>query len=200
MRRIPLSGRRWFAVALVLLAAVVAAGTVVAGQFRSPDPKEFERDLASGRSMRIADIAAADGRPAHGVFAETTEGGLVCLFDAASATALQRGGGCNDADDPLGGAAVSASLSYEGGPAIEGVKDARIIGLASARAQSVRIEMTDGSSRSVLLRATRLGGDAFRAFGFRIAGRDLARGIGPAAVVAYDAAGNELGRQPTGIG
>jgi hypothetical protein len=200
MRHRTMSVRRGAIVGAFLVVAAALAGTVIAGQFQSPDPREFERDLASGKSMRVADIAATDGKSARGVFAQITDAGMVCFWDAASATAQQLGGGCNSAADPLGGTAVSASLAYEGGPALEDVKDARLIGLAAPAAKSVAIVMTDASSRVVRLRRTRIGADVFQAFGFRVSERDLAGGIGPAAIVAYDASGAEIGRQPTGIG
>ena len=160
----------------------------------------FADALATGEVTRIADIAAADGLPGRGAFAQVTDSGQFCLFDAPSATSLQRGGGCNPSDDPLGGSAISASLAYEGGPAIEAVRDARLIGLAAGDVVRISVLMSDGSSREMKLKKAKVGADEFVAFGYRFKKTDLRRGIGPTAIVAFDAGGVELGRQPTGIG
>ena len=193
--------RRWVIVVLLLVvAAALLASSVIAGQFRSPDPASFDDAMATGEVTRVADIAGVDGLPARGAFAHVTENGQFCLFDAPSATSSQRGGGCNPADDPLGGSAISASLAYEGGPAIEGVRDARLIGLAAGDVASVSVLMSDGSSRVMKLKTAKVGADEFVAFGYRFKKADLRKGIGPTAIVAFDAGGVELGRQPTGIG
>ena len=116
-----------------------------------------------------------------------------CDFAAA-------GGGCNPAADPLGGRPISSSLAYDGGPAVEGVEDARLIGLALAETSGVHVEMSDGTIRVVQLKKAKVGSDEFQAFGYRFKKVDLEKGIGPTAIVAFDGAGNELGRQATGIG
>ena len=48
-------------------------------------------------------------------------------------------------EDPLGGSELSASLAYEGGPAVEDVQDARLIGLASWDVATVQLLMSDGT-------------------------------------------------------
>jgi hypothetical protein len=194
------SRRRWgIAATATALAAAVLAGAVIAGQFRAADPEGLGADLATGEMTRVADIAAADGLPARGVFVQTTRGGQVCLWDALSATSLQRGGGCNPADDPLGGSQISASLAYDGGPAAEGIRDARIVGLAARDVAAVEIVMTDGTRRSVRLTGAKLGSMEVKAFGYRVRVLDLRKGVGPAAVVALDASGAETARQATGF-
>ena len=50
------------------------------------------------------------------------------------------------------------------------------------------------------LKKAKVGADEFVAFGDRFRKADLRQGIGPSAIVAFDAGGVELGRQPTGIG
>jgi hypothetical protein len=189
---------------VVLGAAVVASaalvGGVVAGGFdwsRSSD--ELEAALAESPPTRIADIPAADGLSARGVFAQITTTGHFCLFDAPLDAPTTGGGGCNAADDPLGGEVLRASLAYDGGPAIESVRDARLIGLAAASVASVRIVMSDGSARAVKLKKSTVGRD-LQVFGFRVRKSDLKKGIGPIAVVALDERGDEIGRQTTGIG
>ena len=192
---------RWImAGALLALTAAVFVGSVVAGRFRTQDPSSFQADLASGAVTHVADIGAADGLPRRGVFAQLTHEGRFCLWDAPSAQSQTKQGGCNDARDPLGGSAISASLGYEGGPAIESVKDARIIGLASPEVARVVIAMSDGSERTVGLRPAHVGSEDFLAFAYRIRRSDLEKGIGPTAVIARAASGAEIARQPTGIG
>jgi hypothetical protein len=195
-----MSTRRVVVVAAVGIAAVVLVGGVVAAGFDwSQSAEEMKASLAQTRPIQVADIPAADGIAARGVFAQITSTGLFCLTDAPLDAPLEGGGGCNAADDPLGGSAVSASLAYDGGPVIETVKDARLIGLAAGEAASVRVLMSDGSTRGVKLKKSSVGRD-LQAFGFRVRKSDLKKGIGPIAVVAFDANGDELGRQTTGIG
>jgi hypothetical protein len=95
---------------------------------------------------------------------------------------------------------MTVSLAYDGGPAIEGVRDARIIGLADTAVAGIRIEMSDGSARSVKLKRAKVVSDEYQAFGYRFRKVDLRKGIGPVAVVALDPGGNEIDRQTTGIG
>jgi len=187
-------------ISILALVAAVLATSVIAGQFRSASPASFHEGLATGQVTRVADIAAGDGFPERGVFVQTTDTGQFCLWDASSEQSLQRGGGCHPADDPLGGSAISASLAYEGGPAIEGVHDARLIGLASSDVADVRVLMSDGTSREMKLKKAKVDSDTFLAFGYRFKKTDLRSGIGPTAIVAFDASGAELARQPTGIG
>ena len=189
------------ATAGVAVVAVVLVGSVMAGGFdwsRSSD--ELEAALVDARPTKIADIPAADGLPARGVFAQITSTGHFCLSDAPLDAPLAGGGGCNSADDPLGGAALSASLAYDGGPGIEAVQDARLIGLAADDVASVRVFMSDGSSRAVKLKTVNVGSEPLQAFAFRVRKSDLRRGVGPIAVVATDEKGAEIGRQTTGIG
>jgi hypothetical protein len=187
----------------VLVAGLVAGG-VLAGRFEGlDDPEDMAAAMAEAPVVRVADVAASSGRPALGVFVQFTTNGRFCLFEAPSATAPDRRGGCNSIDDPLGGSKLSASLSYEGGPQTSRVSDARLIGLVAADVSAVQIAMSDGSRRNVQLRrptAVALSGEAYRAFGFRFDPADMRAGREPTAVIAIDAAGDEMDRQPTGYG
>lgn len=185
---------------IALLASVVFAGSVVAGHFRAADASSFEADLATGAVARIADIPAAEGFGQRGVFAQVTDRGQFCIWDAASVGSMQRQGGCNSASDPLGGSALSASLAYEGGPAVEGVRDARLIGLVDPEVSRVVVVMSDGSRRAMRLERVEVDSREFQAFGYRVKPSDLRRGVGPTAVLALDAGGAEIARQRTGIG
>ncbi len=184
---------------VLVLAAAVFAGGVVASQFRGSDPQALHEALTRGEAVQVADIPAARGLAGRGVFVQETDAGQLCLWDAPSAASLQRGGGCNAIDDPLGGSALSASLAYEGGPGIENVRDARLIGLVAEDVATVAVLMSDGSERSVRLKEARLARGEFQAFGYRLERADLRDGIGPVAVIARDADGIEVSRQPTGI-
>ena len=103
-------------------------------------------------------------------------------------------------DEPLGGSSVSANLAYDGGPAIERVRDARLSGLANSSAASVVVLMSNGSERMLPLKPVHVDAGDFVAFGYRFKRSDLRSGVGPIAVIARAAGGKELGRQPTGIG
>ena len=192
---------RWtVAGALVAVATAAVVGRVIAGQFVSRDPSSFQADLGTGAVTRVADIDAANGLPVRGVFARVTSGGQLCLWDAPSAASQEGQGGCNPLSDPLGGALLSASLAYEGGPAAADVGDARLIGLAAPTVASVRVLMTDGSYRVTSLRGATIQGQRYGAFGYRFRRRDLQRGVTPVAVVAFDRSGKEIDRQATGFG
>lgn len=200
MKRMHMTRVRWALLVSALVAAAVAAGSVVASQLPSEDPAALEADLATGDLARVADIPAADGLPNRGVYAQITENGHFCLWDAPSATSRMRQGGCNPAEDPLGGSALSASLAYEGGPGIERVRDARIVGLAASSVARITLLMSDGSERTVRLKRVKVGSATFVAFGYRIRQSDLRHGVGPTAIVGLDADGAAVARQPTGIG
>jgi hypothetical protein len=190
--------RHWLALGIAVLVAGALASAVVAS--RTDDGSDLIAAIDEAPLTQVATIDAADGAAELGVFVQTAKTGHVCVWEAPSATSRERGGGCNTADDPLNGSAISATLSYDGGPGISSVKSATLFGLAAAEVAQVAVLMTDGGSRAVTLKKTKVGSDEFRAFGHRIRKSDLKKGIGPIAIVAFDANGVELGRQPTGIG
>ncbi len=190
--------RRWIVGGIGLLAAGALASAVVASRF--DDGSELSAAIGDAPLTRVADVAAADGASARGVFVQQTATGHLCVWEAPSATSRERGGGCNTADDPLNGRAISFTLSFDGGPAIESVTAATVFGLASDDVARASVAMSDGSVRQIRLRLASVGGHEFRAFGFRFRRADLRRGIGPVAIVAFDAHGEEIDRQTTGIG
>jgi hypothetical protein len=191
--------KRSGAVVAAILAGGVFAGAVVAGQLRGNETQERLRTaIDHGALVEVATIPAAAGRAERGVFAQMTSAGFLCLWDAPSAVSKARMGGCNPVDDPLGGHALSASLSFDGGPGAPRVTDARFIGLVAANVAAVRVLLKDGSLRTVTLhQIPRAIGD-FRAFGYRLKTSDIRLG-GPTALVAYDSNGNEIDRQATGF-
>jgi hypothetical protein len=67
----------------------------------------------------------------------------------------------------------------------------RIIGLAAADVESVRVELSDGTMRKVELTAD-------RAFGWAMPQGDLDRGLEPRAVVAIGRGGKTIDRADTG--
>ena len=189
----------------IVAAAVIASGVLVGGVVASriewsDDAARLDTALAEAQPVQLAVIPAAEGLAGRGVFAQVTSTGHFCLSDAPLDSPRTGGGGCNSADDPLGGASISASLAYDGGPELESVRDARVIGLASTEVASVGVLMTDGSFRAVKLRAAKVGSDEFQAFGYRFKKADLKKGLAPTAIVAFDADGVEIGRRATGIG
>jgi hypothetical protein len=193
------SRRGALVVAVVVVSSAVLATGVVAGHFQSVDPSAFHQALATAEITQVAEVQTDDGSPGHGVFAQLTQAGHLCVFEAPSATSRAHGGACNSVDDPLNGSALSATLSYDGGPAIGDVTSATLFGLTTPGVVRARVLMSDGSSREVKLRKAKVGSDEFQAFGYRFKKGDLKRGIGPTAIVALDANGVELARQPTGI-
>lgn len=188
------------ALVVVLGALALALGAVVAAKDGPSAPAGLQAAIENEPLVKVLDVPAAEGAESRAMFVQATSAGFVCVWDAPSANSRMRQGGCNPEDDPLAGRAVSASLAYEGGPAIHGVKDARLVGLASFEASNVYVLMSDSSRRELKLKVVRVGALDFEAFAYRFKKADLKRGIGPSAIVALDASGHELGRQPTGIG
>ena len=190
--------RRWLVALVVVVVVGAVASAVVASSF--DDGSSLTAAIDEAPLTRVADIAADDGGPALGVYAQLTDTGHLCVWEAPFATSRQRGGGCNTVDDPLNGRPVSFTLSYDGGPATVDVRNATLFGLALDEVASVRVLMSDGSWQAVKLRKAKVGADEFKAFGVRLKTAVLKKGVEPTAVVAFDASGVELGRQATGIG
>ena len=190
--------RRWLVALVVVVVVGAVASAVVASSF--DDGSSLTAAIDEAPLTRVADIAADDGGPALGVYAQLTDTGHLCVWEAPFATSRQRGGGCNTVDDPLNGRPVSFTLSYDGGPATVDVRNATLFGLALDEVASVRVLMSDGSWQAVKLRKAKVGADEFKAFGVRLKTAVPKKGIEPTAVVAFDASGVELGRQATGIG
>jgi hypothetical protein len=190
--------RLWTVAVAVMLIGGALASAVVARSF--DDGSTLTAAIEEAPLVQVADVTAAEGAPALGVYAQLTTTGHLCVWEAPSATSRQRGGGCNTVDDPLNGRPVSFTLSYDGGPATVDVRSATVFGLALSSVASVRVVMSDGSWRAVKLKKATIGSDEFRAFGYRFKKSDLKKGIGPIAVVSFDANGAEIGRQATGIG
>lgn len=192
---------RHVAVALgALVAGGALVGAVVAAQGGQPAPQGLESAIANEPLVKVLDLPDASGAPSRSMFVQPTSAGFLCVWDAPNALSRLRQGGCNPSDDPLAGRSISASLAYDGGPAIDGVDDARLIGLAAANTARIHVEMNDGTVRTVKLKKTKVSSNEFQAFGYRFKKADLRKGIGPIAIVAFDANGTEIGRQPTGIG
>jgi hypothetical protein len=195
--------RRSVVVVAIGLAGGVLVGSVIAaqrGDNAAPDVDSLRAAIAAEDMTKVADIGGSEGFAARGVYVQELETGHLCVWDAPSAASRERQGGCNSIDEPLGGSAVSANLAYDGGPAIEGVRDARLTGLAASNVASVVVLMSDGSERTLHLKKAKFRAGDFFAFGYRFKKADLRKGVGPIAVIARDGGDAEIDRQPTGIG
>ena len=195
--------RRSIIVVAIAVAGGVLAGSVIAAQRGgdvAPDFESLQAAVAAEQMTKVADIAGSEGAAARGIYVQELDTGHLCVWDAPSAASRERQGGCNSIEEPLGGSALSARLAYEGGPAIESVRDARLSGLAGSNVASIVVVMTDGSERALRLKEAKLSAGDFVAFGYRFKKADLRKGVGPIAVIAQDADGGEIARQPTGIG
>jgi hypothetical protein len=189
--------RRWLLVGIGVVVAATSAGRVVAAQF--DDGRDLATAVAVDPLVRVAEVPSGDGAPGRGVFVQLTRSGHLCVWEAPSATSRERGGGCNPADDPLGGRALSFTFSYDGGPAVADVTSATLFGLAAPEVARASVQMSDGTRRDIRLRSVEVAGEDLRVFGFRFKKADLRRNVTPTAVVALDAAGEELDRQATGF-
>jgi hypothetical protein len=192
---------RWAVLFIAVVVGGVVAGAVVGAQFQPALSEDLLAARQSDPLVKVADIPAAANSAGRGVFVQPT-GGLLCLWDAPSAASLTKQGGCNPADDPLIGRRMMISFAYDGGPAIRDVTDARLVGIVSLDVTTVQIAMTDGTRRSVKLKQTaKIAGlkGSFRAFGYRFKRSDFKQGLGPTAVIGFNAAGNEIYREETGF-
>lgn len=201
MRR-NMSWRHWIALAGGVVVVVgVFAGAVIASQLQGSGVSPgLETAIRTEPLLKVLDIPAAGGLAKRGVFVQPTTAGFLCLWDAPSATSLARQGGCNQADDPFGGRQLFLSLAYDGGPEARDVKDARLIGLVAPMVADAQVLMSDGSRRTVPLQTESVGGDTYRAFGYRFKSADLRNGVTPSAVIALNSNGAEIDRQATGFG
>jgi hypothetical protein len=192
--------RRWIVLVALTVAAGVFTGVVVAAQLRGPGPPNgLEAAVRTEPLVEVAAIPAAGGLAGHGVFVQPTSAGYICLWDALSATSGERQGGCNPTDDPFGEQKLFVSLAYDGGPGVESVTDARLVGLVAPDVADVDVLMSDGARRTIRLHVTTVTGERYRAFGYRFRKADLQRGVAPTAVLALNSAGDEIGRQTTGF-
>jgi hypothetical protein len=198
MKRI--GARGWLVSLALLVLGGALTGGVVAAQFNEPDVvRDLQAAIETDPVQKAVEIAAEGKLPRRGVYVQPTSAGFLCLWDAPSASSHERSGGCNPVDDSLGGKALSASFGYDGGPDIDNVRDARLIGLASAEVARIDVLMSDGTSRKVHLEKTKVAGTEYRVFGYRIRPSDLRKGVGPTAIIAVNDSGEEIGRQATGF-
>jgi len=196
---------RYILVSAALVAGAAAAGLAAAGQPRASElPSAFERPatakdvmpsaaqhgaLGISSTRRIASFGA--GIPRAVFVAKADNDRMICFWDVDMLRG-DRGGGCSDDADMFKNRDLAASLMYDGGPGIESVSGARIVGLVTRRVARVEVLNSAGSATAVPISAD-------RGFAFLVPSDELAAGIGPVAVIAYDRAGRELTRQQTGF-
>lgn len=182
--------------------AIAVAGAGLAGAqslLGSNDPAPRLRELQNQRLGRaVAAFASQPGRPDMSVYVARLADGSLCV-SAATADRKAWGAGCNPATAPLGSKPFTAMFSYDGGPAAEAVREARLFGLARRDVAALRAEMSDGSFRELPLSAQPVATTAFRVYAYRVSTKDLNSGVTPLAVVAYGRSGNEIARQATGL-
>lgn len=193
----------------IIVLAVIAAAAVGVGYAAAVQPAVAEQPVAFDRAATAKDIMPTAARPKafavgetrriasfgnapRAVFvATTTDAKMLCFWDV-DLLRNERGGGCSERASFFNDRHLAASLMFNGGPALDSVTSARIVGLVTARVGRVEIVNSDGSSNQVTLTRD-------RGFAYEVPAAQLAAGVEPVAVVAYDRAGRELTRQPTGI-
>lgn len=206
--------RKKFSRNVLVVSSMVALGTLagsalaarVFGQTGNPQPIAFDRPaqtsdalpaldggqgaFAPSESRRVATFGASD--PARSVYlTRSANGKLICLWDI-DAFISERGGGCNPATDFFAENDLVASLDFSGGPSLDSVTSARLIGLVTSRVAMVKVIDSRGQ-------ATTVGLSRDRAFAFSFPASKLSQGVEPVAIVAYDASGTEIARQKTAI-
>lgn len=195
---------RYMIVLTAITAAVLGAGYASAVQpTLAEQPVAFDRAatakdqmpaaarpkaFAVGQTRRIATFGAA---PRAVFVATAADDRMLCFWDV-DLLRNERGGGCSERASFFKDRDLAASLMFTGGPALDSVTSARIVGLVTGRVGSIAVVNSDGSSNQVT--PTR-----DRGFAYEVPATQLAAGVEPVAVVAYDRAGRELTRQPTGV-
>jgi len=192
-----------FALSVLAIGASIAAAQ--AWWLSADDAQAPTRELVNKKlGQRVASF------PGHGerirgklvderlLFVATLADGSLCVNDS-NVSQTEWGGGCNNADSPLGGKSFRVSFSFDGGPSFATVTDARLSGLVDKSVDKLTARMTDGSSRELELTSDTVAGTPYRAFAYRVSAVDLLAGVTPVAVVSYDSSGAELDRQATGL-
>ncbi|HEX6703023.1 MAG TPA: hypothetical protein VF101_20025 [Gaiellaceae bacterium] len=194
-----LNKRRIVAVVATCVAIGTASGVGATAIFGSSharsgiSPGAVQRALADGKKVEVARFPSVPGLQDRSVFLAEADG-LICLWDAVDA-AHEGGGGCNDANDPFAGRKMMFGLSWDGGPALSSVSNGRLSGLVAPDVDRVYLELSDGSKRPIRL----TNASPYRAFAYRISKADARPESQPVAVVAFDASGRQIDRQPTGF-
>ncbi len=196
---------RYVIVAAVAVGLGLALGSGASGVFRAAGTPSATPDIRSQQStvLPVAQFPSETGRPDRQVVLQRTPDGYLCVWDSPDGTAEHGIGGCNSADDPLGGGKLFVSLAYDGGPALATVHDARLSGIAAPDVAVAKLVMSDGSTRAIAVSrpSTRaFAGKDYRSFAYRVRQSDILKSITPVAVLALDAAGRVIDRQMTGIG
>jgi len=161
------------------------------GSILSPSSSRHESITLVGKAATLARFSKASS---FGAWVQRDADGNVCLFDGPLGGA-PRSGGCNPASNPLGGQRMLALYTFDGGPEIQTVTNARLAGVVTPDVADVRITLTNGVSHSLALTtspAASVLGANDRAFAYVISNNQFAAGIGPATVIAYDASGHVL--------
>lgn len=185
---------------IVLVVTAVGVGFAAAQSLLfSSDPSSQVRELERANlGVEVAQFPPQSGRPDASVYVALLADGSVCV-NAAISDKTSWSGGCNPASAPLGDKPFMALFTYDGGPTVATVKEARLHGLVDHSVKNLRAEMSDSSTRQLSLSAHPVVGTPYRVFAHRVSPADLNTGITPVAVVAYDASGGEISRQPTGL-
>ena len=196
---------RHFIVAGVAVGLGLALGGIASGVYRAAGTPSATPDVRSRAStvLPVAQFPSETGRPDRQVVIQRTPDGYLCVWDSPDGTAEHGVGGCNPAADPLGGRKLFVSLTYDGGPAVATVHDARLSGIAAPDVAVAELVMSDGSTRAILLSraSTRgLAGKDFRSFAYRVRQSDILKSVTPVEVLVLDAGGKVIDRQVTGIG
>lgn len=192
---------------LVLVTSLTALGGIAAGatgglvasgvvafsrSAESSDSLPLASVLKAGNSRRVADFTN-EGNSDRAVYvARTSDNQMVCLWDTNLRTGHQ-GGGCNYANDVFGQGRMMVSFSFDGGPAVEDISEARVIGIVDPAVARVEILQSNGQLADVALTADRAFAVAFRQ-------SDILGGRAPAAVIARDSDGTEIDREPIKLG
>ena len=186
-------------IAALVALAIAGAGLAAAASLIADDPASHVRELdAKQLGEKVAAFPPEAGWPESGVYVARLGNGSICV-NAATAVRKSWSGGCNPAGAPLGGKTFMVLFTYDGGPAVETVEDARLFGLADRSVKQLRVEMSDRSSRELRLSANTVAATPYRVFAHRVSRDDLGAGIAPVAVTAYDESGAEIERQATGL-
>ena len=196
------------------LAATRSYGTSAS----TPDPAALRAAIASTPAVTVATFASGAAKAGVGspvaatanrstpavhvlLIQRLTKLGMVCVWDATR-DGSERGGGCNSADDPLGGKQISVNTTSSTGSNGVGYSTIRVSGLAAPTVATLNVQMSDGTTRPLTLQSdvpTSVSGGPSGAFAYNESSVDLAAGVVPIAVVAFDQTGKEVATAAVGL-
>lgn len=177
------------ALVVATCAAVLGVTTgAVFGSMAGSSSSSSRVPALTGQATRVATYAMSKD---YAVFVQRDGNGNVCFLSGPSSNTADRRGGCNPASVPLVSNKMLTLYTFDGGPTVQSVTNARVAGLVSPSVTKVVLVMSDGSTQTAALVDGHTGaalGSNYNTFASDLSDADYAAGISLAGVVGYNSA------------